>query len=233
MALPTVAFRHLATAVQPRRLALAQPSRRVWIASLAVLLFALTFAYRFASMGGTLGGFEDDEFVNLAYAQQIALGDAPVVDFAENGSPLTHALSALAIAWVGPPLLSEAALTMSMLGICGVVLFLLAERASRSIPIAATVTLLCIAMAPRFYNYPKLLAYAVALPAIWWYIDRPRRLQLFLVALAGVIAFLLRHDHGAYVAAAALIAIVMVHWPDIRASARDALTVGAIAFALV
>lgn len=40
-------------------------------------LFALTFFYRFASLGGTLGGVEDDEFVTLAYAQRIVLGDVP------------------------------------------------------------------------------------------------------------------------------------------------------------
>jgi hypothetical protein len=208
-------------------------ARRLALVAIPLCLFALTFFYRFASMGGTLGGFEDDEFVTLAYAQQMVLGDLPVRDFSENGSPLTHALSAAAIASVGPPLLAEAVLTMSMLGICTAILFLLAERASRSIPIALTVALLGIAIAPRFYNYPKLLAYAVALPAIWWYIDRPRRGRLFLVALAGVIAFLLRHDHGAYVAAASLVAVVLVHWPDVRTSVRELLVLGAMALALV
>jgi hypothetical protein len=106
--------------------------------------------------------------VTLAYAQQMVLGDVPVRDFSENGSPLTHVLSAAAIVSVGPPLLAEAVLTMGMLGICTAILFLLAERASGSIPIAVTVALLGIAIAPRFYNYPKLLAYALALPALWW-----------------------------------------------------------------
>jgi len=97
-------------------------ARRLALVSVAVFLFALTFFYRFGSMGGTLGGFEDDEFVTLAYAQQMVLGDVPVRDFSENGSPLTHALSAVAIASVGPPLLAEAVLTMSMLGICTAIL---------------------------------------------------------------------------------------------------------------
>ncbi len=207
--------------------------RQLALVAVAVFLFALTFFYRFGSMGGTLGGFEDDEFVTLAYAQQMVLGDVPVRDFSENGSPLTHALSAVAIGSIGPPLLAEAVLTMSMLGICTAILFLLAARASGSIPIALTVALLGIAIAPRFYNYPKLLAYAIALPAIWRYIDRPRRVSLFFVAVAGVIAFLLRHDHGAYVAAAAFTALVVAHWPDVRTSVRDLLVLGAMALALV
>ena len=119
-------------------------ARRLAPVAIPLCPFALTFFYRFASMGGTLGG-----------------------------------------------------------------------------PIALTVALLGIAIAPIFYNYPKLLAYAVALPAIWWYIGRPRRVPLFLVALAGGIAFLLRHDHGADVAAASLVAVVLVHWPDVRTSVRE------------
>jgi hypothetical protein len=193
----------------------------------------VALVYRFGSMGGTLDGFEDDEFVTLAYAQRMVLGDVPVRDFSENGDPLAHALSAAAIALIGPPLLAEAILTMTMLGVCAAILFLLAERASGSIPIALTVSLLCIAIAPRFYNYPKPLAYAIALPAIWWYIDRPRRSQLFLIAVAGVIAFLLRHDDGAYVAAAALGALVLAHWPDVRTSGREVILLGAMALALV
>ncbi len=63
-------------------------ARRLALGSVAVFLFALTCFYRFGSMGGTLGGFEDDEFVTLAYAQQMVLGDVPVRDFSENGSPL-------------------------------------------------------------------------------------------------------------------------------------------------
>ena len=207
--------------------------RRVLLAGTAVLLFALTYSYRFASMSGALGGFEDDEFVTLAYAQQMVLGDLPVRDFAENGSPLMHAISAGAIRWIGPPLLAEAVVTMGMLAICVVILFLLAERASGSIPIAATVAVLCIAIAPRFYNYPKLLVYAIALPAVWAYIDQPRRSRLLLMAAAGVIAFLLRHDYGAYVAVAAILAVAVARWPDARRSFRECAVLGVMALALV
>jgi hypothetical protein len=35
-------------------------ARRLALVAIAVCLFALTLFYRFASMGGTFGGFEDD-----------------------------------------------------------------------------------------------------------------------------------------------------------------------------
>ena len=87
----------------------------------------------------------------------------------------------------------------------------LAERASGSIPIAIALALLQIAMAPRAYNYPKLLAYAVGIPVLWSYINAPGRLRLFLVAAAGVFAFLLRHDHGAYFGIAAAVGVFLAH----------------------
>jgi len=210
-----------------------RPARYAGLGAIALLLFVLTVGYRFLAMGGAYGGFEDDEFVTLAYGHQIANGDVPVRDFIENGSPLAHYLTAAAISLIGPPLLAEAVLTMSMLGLCAAVLFLLAERISTSIPIAMTIAVLQIAMAPRFYNYPKLLAYAIAIPAIWFYIEQPRRLRLFWIALAGAIAFLLRHDHGAYVAVAALVAVVAAHWPDVRTSVREVAVLGVLALALV
>ena len=46
-----------------------------------------------------------------------------------------------------------------------VLLFAFALRVSRSYGCALVVALLQVAMAPRFYNHPKLLAYALAMPA--------------------------------------------------------------------
>jgi hypothetical protein len=100
---------------------------------------------------------------------------------------------------LGRTLLAEAVLTSAFLGVCAAVVFVMGWRASGSILIPLLVALMQIAMAPRFYNYPKLLAYAMAIPALWWYIDRPDRRRLAVLALVGVLAFLLRYDHGVYV----------------------------------
>ncbi len=198
------------------------PLRLAFILVLAVFLFALTIAYRFAAMGGHFAGFEDDEFVHLSQAQQVLLGERPPRDFVELGMPMTVGLSAAAQVIGGRTLLSEAWLTMGMLGLCAALLFLLGVRASGSIFIAFVIALLQIAMAPRFYNYPKLLAYAIAIPALWAYVARPARATTMLMGVAGAAAFLLRHDHGVYVALAAVFAVIAVRWPSLRSSARDA-----------
>jgi hypothetical protein len=207
--------------------------RTAWCIALALLIFLLAFSYRFTTMGGRLGGFENDQFVHLSRAQQIVLGERPIRDFVTPGMPLTDALSAAAQAMLGPTLLSEAMLTMSMLALASALLFLLAERASGSMPIAATVALVQIAMAPRFYNYPKLLPYAFGIAAMWWYIDRPQPRRLAMLACAGVVAFLFRHDHGAYIGTAAIVTVVAVHWRQPRRLAREVALLGAMALAMV
>lgn len=204
------------------RSATRSPLRLAFTLLLAVFLFTLTMAYRFAAMGGHFAGFEDDEFVHLSQAQQVLLGERPPRDFVELGMPMTVGLSAAAQVIGGRTLLSEAALTMGMLGVCAAALFVLGARASGSLTIAFLIALLQIAMAPRFYNYPKLLAYAMAIPAVWAYVARPARTTATLMGIAGAAAFLLRHDHGVYVGMAALFAVIAAHWPNVRQSARDA-----------
>src|SRR5258705_10283580 len=147
--------------------------RKTRVAAIAVALFGLTVAYRLLTLGGLLGGFENDQFVTLSQAQQIVMGDWPVRDFLAFGMPLTVMLSALGQALFGHTLFAEALTTASLLGLCTAMLFMLSWRASGSVVIALLVALVQIAMAPRFYNFPKLLAYALAIPAFWWYLDRP------------------------------------------------------------
>lgn len=208
-------------------------ARLAVVGGIALLLFALTFVYRFAAMGGSLGGFENDEFVTLSLAQQVVLGERPLRDFVEVAAPLSVELSVWALRAVGHTLFAEAVLTMGMLGLCAAILFLLAWRASGSILIALAVALVQVAMAPRFYNYPKLLAYGLAIPALWAYLARPTRVRLFLIALAGVVAFLLRLDHGAYVAAAALITVAAAHWPHPRKALTEVAVLGLMALLVV
>lgn len=206
---------------------------RVLAWCIALALVALTIAYRFLTMGGPLGGFENDQFVTLSQAQQLVMGEWPVRDFIELGMPLTVLVSAIGQVAIGHTLFAEAVVTTVMLGVCAGVLFLLAWRASGSILLALPAALIQIAMAPRFYNYPKLLAYAIAVPVFWWYLDRPDRWRLTLVAIAGVIAFLLRHDHGLYVGLAAILTVAIAHWPDVRTTSRETTLLAAVAFALV
>jgi hypothetical protein len=208
-------------------------TRRSLLLAIAALLVAATCSYRFLTMGGQLGGFDDDEFVVASYSQQLVLGDRPTRDFIEPGRPLQHAIGAVAQLWFGPTLFSQFAISVAMIAVSTAILFLLAERASGSIPIALAVALMQVALSPRYYNYPKLLAYAVAISAIWYYIDRPTRGRLVLIGAAGALAFLLRHDHGIYVALAGVAGIAVTHWPNVRRGAQETLVLGAIALAMV
>jgi len=47
----------------------------------AVLLFAFTCLYRFNTLGGRFGGFDNDHFVPFAYAKQVQAGEQPLRDF--------------------------------------------------------------------------------------------------------------------------------------------------------
>ena len=209
-------------------------NRRVAVlALLAVMLFAATCSFRFLTLGGRLGGLDNDEFVVLAYSQELLMGDRPVRDYVEPGRPLQHGMLAASQWAFGPTLLPPIALSLAMLAAATVVLFFIAERASGSIGIATAIALIQIVMAPRFYNYPKVLAYAIGIPAVWWYMSRPGRGRLALVAVAGAIAFLLRHDHGAYMAVAGVAAVVLTHWPDVRRVVSEVAVLGLMAAALV
>jgi hypothetical protein len=207
--------------------------RKAGIAAIALVLFVLTIAYRLLTLGGPLGGFENDQFVTLSQAQQIVMGDWPVRDFLEFGMPLTVMLSAFGQFLFGHTLFAEALTTASILGLCTAMLFVLSWRASGSVAIALLVALVQIGMAPRFYNFPKLLAYALAIPAFWWYLDRPSRQRLAAIAAAAAIAFLLRHDHGLYVGLAALLAVALARQPDMRAIASDVALLGAFVVAML
>jgi len=207
--------------------------RTIAVACMASGLVALTMVYRILAMGGPLGGFENDQFVTLSQAQQIVMGDWPVRDFVALGKPLTLVLSAAGQVVLGRTLLAEAVLTSAFLGVCAAVVFVMGWRASGSILIPLLVALMQIAMAPRFYNYPKLLAYAMAIPALWRYIDRPDRRRLAVLALVGVLAFLLRYDHGVYVGVTAILAVALAWRLDVRRMATDIALLAAMAFALI
>ena len=217
------------------RASVGSSSRGLTVAHLgiAACLVLLTLAFRFSVMDGVLGGFENDQFVHLSRAQQVLLGELPVRDFPELGIPMTEALSAAAQRILGPRLLSEALLAMTLLGVSAALLFLMAARASGSIVIALAVAVLQIAMAPRLYNYPKLLAYAVTIPALWAYIDRPTRPRLLAIAAALAFGFLLRHDHGAYLAVAGSVAVLLAWGRKVPAGMREVMVLGGLALALV
>jgi hypothetical protein len=182
----------------------------------SVLLGACTFVYRFNQLGGTLGGFENDHFVQLSMARQIVAGDLPFRDYNEIGAPLTTVSSALGQMIGGHALLPDAVLTLGFIALGTAITCWLAARASGSVMMAVVLTLILAALAPRPYAYPKVLVYAVGILAAWRYVDHPTAARAAVMGVVAALAFLFRHDHGAYLGMFSVLTILAVHGWDTR-----------------
>ena len=92
-------------------------SRRIVIGVVAILLFGWVFLFRFNTLGGAFGGFDNDHFLYYTVAKQVEAGEQPLRDFqdAMHGAwpSLTYELSAAAQRYFGDNLRSEAWLTVS------------------------------------------------------------------------------------------------------------------------
>ena len=191
-------------------------------AVLCIAVLAAAFLYRFNTLGGTLGGFSNDEFGYLARARQIQAGEVPFRDFNDPGWFLTDYVSAGAQWLGGYNLRSQALLTVGMLSLAAMVTFLLARRVSGSVVAALAAVGIHIALEPRHYNYPKIVLYAVGLALAWAYVDKPSIARsIALGALVGV-AFLFRHDHIIYLGVLGLLTVALVHRSRIGEGIRAA-----------
>ena len=181
---------------------------------LAMLLFAWTFVYRFNTLGGSFGGFENDHFVSFAYAKQVQAGVQPLRDFAGlglqgAGPSLTYEASALAQRWMGNNLRSEALLTVTAMAVAAVLTFLAASALS-SVGWAAVASLISVFIAPTLYNYTKVLSLAGAALVIVFHARRPRLGTVAAGAVVTAVAFLFRHDLAAYVGVGIFVVCLLV-----------------------
>jgi hypothetical protein len=168
----------------------------------AVAVFVFAWLFKFNDPGGSFAGLTDDHFFYLIRGWQILLGDLPVRDFVDHGAPLYYYVAAAVQALFGRGTVSELAFSSAMLALGASLTCWLASRASGSILLGVAAAAFQLLLDPRFYNYPKILVYAVAIPLIWRFADKPERKATFWIALVTVIGFLFRHDHGVFVAAA-------------------------------
>lgn len=203
----------------------------------AVVIGAGSFVYRFNTLGGRLGGFDNDHFGQLVRSMAVLEGERPLRDFTdttlESLWPMpTYLSSAVAQQVLGRSLRTEGLLTAGMLSIGAIALFWLAYQFSRSIPLAALLTLLAIALRPALYNYPKIVPYVLALAAMLLYARRPTTTRLAALACSVAIAALFRHDHGVYLSMAAgtLVFLITVGVDERR---RRLLAVAAICVAML
>lgn len=181
--------------------------RVVW-AAVAALLAIVVGAFRFLS----IAGFSNDHYMHMAAGQQIALGEWPSRDYVELGLPLMEALSAIPFLVVpNAPLFGEAVLVAVMFGVAAVFTLFAARRLTGSWWIALLVVALEVVIVPRTYSYPKVLAYALGFLVMWRYIEQPARIVE--LAIAVVLAFGLRHDHGIYLGIGALLTVIAVARP--------------------
>ena len=182
----------------------------------AACVFVFSWVYRFNDPGGAFAGLTDDHFFYVVRGWQILFGELPVRDFADHGAPLYYYLAWLVQTLFGRGTLSELMFSTTMLALGAGLIFWSAARASGSIVFGLIGAAFAVLLEPRFYNYPKILVYAVAIPLLWSFADRPTAWRRFWLAAATVIAFLLRHDHGVFVsmAMAVLLVLMPLSWRD-------------------
>ena len=168
---------------------------RVPLGILDLAVFAGTFLFRWLIVE-----FPNDHFQHLARARQILLGDVPIRDFFDPGFFLQNYLSSAAQLLFGYNLYGEAVLTISFVAFGTMLVFHLAARLSGSRWLAAGAALLTVLAYPRLYSYPKVFLYVSAIGLVWLYARRGSRLHVSLMAALTAVAFLLRHDHGVYIA---------------------------------
>jgi hypothetical protein len=188
----------------------ARPWARVLV---ACLIFLFTGLYRFNTLGGRFGGFENDHFVPFAYAKQVQAGQQPLRDFAGLGlqgawPSLTYELSALAQEWLGNNLRSEALLTVGGVALAAALTFVAASLLSNMFW-AALGTLVSVFVAPTLYNYTKVLPFAAGALAMVCYARRPGIATSSAAAAVTAVAFLFRHDLAVYLGVGIVVACLV------------------------
>jgi hypothetical protein len=200
--------------------------RAIGVSLLGLLVFAWAFVYRYNDPEGTLAGLTDDHYFYLVRGWQLLFGDLPDRDFVDPGAPLTFVLQAGVQVLIGRGVWSEMVFCVAALSAASLLTFVAARMVAGSTLIALVATFLQIALHPRLYNYPKVLVYAAAIPLVWRFLDTPSRGRRLALAAVTAVALLLRHDHGAFVGLASLLAIALLPGATVAARLRQAASYG-------
>lgn len=193
------------------------PRTRV-VAVVAVLVFAGVAIYRFNTLGGALGGFDNDHFLHFVLAKQTQAGAQPIRDFLDAGlqgarPSLTYELSSIAQSVLGDNFRSEAVLTVAGVSAAAAATFV-AGSVVAPWPLAAVMAVLSALVSPKLYGYPKVLVLAVAAWLVVRYAAGPTWRKVAELALWAAVAFLFRHDYAVYCALGAVSVIACApSWP--------------------
>lgn len=197
------------------------------LATVCALVAALV---RFLHFGR---GYTNDHFVYITGGFQVLAGEWPTRDWVDGGAPLTVVASALAQAIIGQTVLSEAVLTALAFGLAAAVTFLLVARLTSSHLLGLLAAGLELAVMPRTYGYPKVLVYAVTFLCMQAYASRPGTARLAGVALSIAVAFLFRHDHGAFLALGAAVTVWLATGGTTLARSRAVLSLASLTVVLL
>ncbi len=194
-------------------------------------LFALAAAFRFLALKN---GFVNDHFVYISGGRQMLFGEWPTRDWIDPGLPLMFGASALAQAVFGSTLFAEAVLVSIAFGLAAAFTAAAVRQLTGSMALAILAALFEIAVFPRTYSYPKIVAYAFEFWLYGRYLARPDRGRLFAMAAGVAVAFMFRHDHGLFLGVGAVLTILLAResaaW---KTSARDAAMFTAIVAVLL
>ena len=178
--------------------------RPVVISIVAILLFGWVFLYRFNTLGGAYGGFDNDHFLHFVHAKQVEAGEQPLRDFLDAGlqgarPSLTYELSAAAQRYLGDNLRSEALLTASGMALAAAVTFV-AAAVLAPWPWALIAVMPSVWLAPKLYGYPKVLVTAMAAWLIVGTRGLPTWRRTAAMSVCTAAAFLFRNDYAVYCA---------------------------------
>jgi hypothetical protein len=202
-----------------------------WPAVLYIALFALAAAFRFLALKN---GFVNDHFVYISGGRQMLFGEWPTRDWIDPGLPLMFGASALAQAVFGPTLFAEAVLVSIAFGLAAALTAAAARHLTGSMGLAILAALFEIAIFPRTYSYPKIVAYAFVFWLYGRYLARPDRGRLLAMAAGVAVAFMFRHDHGLFLGAGAVLTICLAREPAAwKTAGREAATFAAILVVLL
>ena len=194
---------------------------RIPLGILDLGVFAGTFLFRWLTVD-----FTNDHFMHLSRARQILLGDVPIRDFFDAGFFLQNYLSSAAQFLFGYDLFGEAVLTISFIAFGTMLVFHLSAQLSGSRWIAGGTALLTLFTFPRLYSYPKVFLYVAAIGLAWVYAHRGSRWHVSLMAALTALAFLLRHDHGVYIAVMMVCFLGLREWGGAQLRRRLGLYAG-------
>lgn len=200
-------------------------------------MFLLAFAYRFNTLSGAGGGFDDQHFLFLLHAKEVLAGGQPLRDFLDAGlqgawPSLSYELPALAQHLFGTDLRSEALLTVGGVAIGAAATAAAASRLT-AWPWAVMAAVLSVWIAPKLYSYPKVLALAVMAWLIVEYALRPAWRGVLMMAAWTAIAFLFRHDLAVYCGLAGATVIALAHVRSVMTTVVRGLAYAAVTAVLL